>query len=406
MSTLSRLIQVGDGSDFDYNPDIVKIIDGKAQLTLTGEASSSFVQEYSFDPGTMIYDPTKLTFFGGKLQQLFVGGVYPETYASLPVWNIEDDFSYGVTIFGEIQRYILLTSTASPEINYVIDGKYWNGSAWVASDLSYAQSSTVAAINANLATLTPSSSFRVTVVFPQSTGSKFVDSTRLSYTGQSYPYVEGSQADFAITTKETYHTKEILSAQVLGDNISTRGYFTLEVDGVPYWFTGGAWQVSNENYLNYNDYTTFINNIASFDASAGIDYRIKCYLYRAFADTRTYSAIGTSFMFTPIAPDFSKTIIYGFAKNLLAEIPAEAAVKIHLSVSKPFILNGHLLYNEPVIIECDADGYIEKEVIPTGTQKLKWEIEITGLGKYLLGYAVVPDQESLDITTITFSKTR
>lgn len=150
------------------------------------------------------------------------------------------NFSY--TGLGEIQSLDNLTTTEGNSPRYTFEGQYWNGSAWVASDGSYAQANGKATAIANLPTLDMSGQTVVSlqVVWQDQNTQGSVDDLTLEYTGQFYP-LEGT-----LLTNPAFVARD-LSVFSATENkpANTEVRYAVEVNSVCMYWNGSAWAVSD-----------------------------------------------------------------------------------------------------------------------------------------------------------------
>lgn len=109
-----------------------------------------------FPPFLYDYDPTIIQLVGGTAQLIL-----PNTLGILTIQEL-----FTMNTFTSLTETV--TKTGADDVTYQmkVDGvlKYWNGSAWAASDGSYAQSNSVSVVNAHAATLVSSPPKTVQVV--------------------------------------------------------------------------------------------------------------------------------------------------------------------------------------------------------------------------------------------------
>jgi len=128
---------------------------------------------------------------------------------------------------GSIQA---LTNVIDSEVNsprLVMNGHYWTGTAWAASDGSWAQSNPIATVLANIATCPTAASFVVSIVFNAGASQMSVDDLTVTYTGQVY-----STTNPTIKPNGTIGMDSLATfAASLAAGGSDAVKFTLEVDG-------------------------------------------------------------------------------------------------------------------------------------------------------------------------------
>ena len=131
---------------------------------------------------------------------------------------------------------LALTSTGNEQ--FIVEGLYHNGSAWVVSDGSFAQSNPLATVLANFPALDviDETEISISIVFPDSNTQGSVDDLTLTYTGQQFPlapHILGNQV--AVFKEGVGFTSEEIAAAG-----STLKYVQC-VDGVEMYHNGSAW---------------------------------------------------------------------------------------------------------------------------------------------------------------------
>lgn len=86
---------------------------------------------------------------------------------------------------GTTQSFDAFATTEANSPRYVLNGEYWNGSAWVTSSDTYATASSKADVNANISTLTVSDTLIVKVITDNGASQMSVDDLTVTYTGQA-----------------------------------------------------------------------------------------------------------------------------------------------------------------------------------------------------------------------------
>ena len=99
--------------------------------------------------------------------------IYAETLITLP------EFHY--VGLESINKYLSFSITENYTPHYIIDGQYWSGSAWVASDNSYSQSNNISTFNTNLPTKTANDNPVIKIIFQSSNNQSNVTNLILTY---------------------------------------------------------------------------------------------------------------------------------------------------------------------------------------------------------------------------------
>jgi uncharacterized phiE125 gp8 family phage protein len=110
--------------------------------------------------------------------------IYKATNVDLP--DFEVDTGDGTLDLLAYTAFTAISVGCSGIPKYTLEGKYWNGSAWVTSDDTYAQANTAAEVNTNIASLTAGNTTSVTIHFQDSNTQSCVDNLEIDYTAESY----------------------------------------------------------------------------------------------------------------------------------------------------------------------------------------------------------------------------
>ena len=166
------------------------------------------------------------------------------------------------------------------EIHYTIEGKYWDGSSWVASDDSYSQSNTYSEIDSHIDSLSVAGQTSITIkaIFPNSNDQGMINYITISYTGQKYftdhPSIEINEQLIGTVVIGGWNSFNAI-VNVPGNDRVT---FVLSDDNGSTWkyWNGSSW-VTSPGYSQSNIYSDINDNISSFPISEGL--KIKIYLH-------------------------------------------------------------------------------------------------------------------------------
>lgn len=152
--------------------------------------------------------------------------LYVETLATLPA------FSYAGE--GAIQSLESIAATLSGNVGFILNGKYWNGSAWVNSSDTYATSCALADALANIASLDVAglTSLVVDVVFSAGTTQGLISAFSLEYTGQQLSGID-YEIHPTLIHRRVYlkqGSNPYYLAKTIEDNISTTTTITTDPD--------------------------------------------------------------------------------------------------------------------------------------------------------------------------------
>lgn len=215
---------------------------------------------------------------------------------------------------GLIQDYEGLTTTEQNMVRYIVNGKYWNGSAWATSLGTYATASPQADVNTNLPTLVANgtNSVAVKIVFGAGNIPAWVDDLTLAVTGQQYAVagrvkvVTGVQASSVSAFTETVvHT------------INTNLLYTIEQDGVEKYWNGAAWVVSDGSAAQSNTAPGLNTNLPSLPIPASNSViKLNMYFYtNAQNESALLNANTLTYVFGAALGAPNTTVVYGMIRD-------------------------------------------------------------------------------------------
>jgi hypothetical protein len=183
-------------------------------------------------------------------------------------------------IYGGIGAIASLDDAAISEAGnprYTVEGQYWNGSAWAASNGTYLQANDSATLAANLPSLDVygESAISWSAVFPDTNTLPSLDVFSLDYTGESLPQngtIETNSAFITNSITAFSATSTIPAGTVL------KFYAIVGLDTPMYW-DGSAWVVSNKTEAQTNDEATFNANINTL-VSDNVEVQLGVFLDR------------------------------------------------------------------------------------------------------------------------------
>ena len=251
-----------------------------------------------------------------------------------------------------------VTEVGSPR--YIIEGKYWSGVAWVASDNSYAQATDLATVNTSLSSFdtTGLTSITVKVVFPEDEViQSSVDSMVLNHMGQGYNISEPSITEAVGEAVDSLSNLVVVSSTPAGTDI--RFHFTL--NGQPRYWTGAAWADSDGSFAQSNSVADINTNLASFFnhiSPLGGTVKLVALLDSDGGDTPTLTTVSYSFSSWVAQVSLDKCELRGYIlDNCVAQVGATVTVK----TSKPYFLNDNAIsVNETAVT--NSVGYFELTV--------------------------------------------
>lgn len=329
--------------------------------------------------------------------------IYAASTVALP------NFSY--TGLGGVQSIDNASTVEVGTPRYIVGGKYWNGSAWVASNGTYAQANSLATALANFTSFNTGggTTLPVSLLFTDSNSLSSVDDFSVEVTGQKY------SPTGKITTNQSLNVQEILSfAANISIPTNTLLKFLLNINGQDKYWNGSAWVNSDGTIAQSNTYTEINTNIATLELTLNSNVKLVINMSTITnTDTPTITDMTLVYDFGGIDPAVAVCTVWGYYKDL-AGIPVEGAtVTISLSRTKnTYQEAASNIVDKPVVLITDVNGYFESDLIRSsefegtgGTYAIKIEKKAAKIktSKNSAGLPItfeVPDAEEMNITDL------
>jgi hypothetical protein len=262
---------------------------------------------------------------------------------------------------GAIQAFTAFATIEGDAPRYTLNSKYWGGAAWISSDNTYAQATSAADINTNIASFAATDSIVCRTIFTDINTQGYVDNLVLTYTGQVY-----STANPIIEIIGTIRLDGLegfveTSTKSGSDEIK----YILKKGTDYYYWSGSAWVVSNETYAQSNTAAEIETNKASF-ASIGIVSQVKLFLHSTAGSTTpqidnlqiTYNFFGADISIV------DKCIIWAYSINDDGTVN-QSRVKAKLSVDTVRYKDNVTIIAKDVFAVPNSTGYWEMELVDT-----------------------------------------
>jgi hypothetical protein len=297
---------------------------------------------------------------------------------------------------GTIKSFVSLsmTYTGSPRILLEVgrsgDKLYWNGSAWVVSDETYAQATDPTTFNTNCTSLTVDGENygQFTIVFPDSDTQSSVSELTATMNVDIYPTTNPT-----IEPDASFRTDEIESLVVTyvatgSDAVNC----VMKKEDTWYYWTGSAWTSTAGNlYAESSTVADAMANITTL-VSASEEVKIKFFLHSHDGTTSpSVSSALFTYSYGGDAPDVIDTCtVWGYMRNNDGTVNSSAfTVRLEKDVVK--YKTNTLIRSKEITVTPDDSAYFEVDLVETdnmdGSPKYIWEYA-TGQ----LEYCNVPNQ--------------
>lgn len=321
--------------------------------------------------------------------------IYAAATAALPL------FTYAGV--GDVQAWVSFGESDSGTPAYTLNGKYWNGTAWSASNGSYAQASPRATVAANIAALPAADTVQVAVVYQASNAQSNIGAMAIGFTGQIYPTSDPTIApNIPITMDELGGFTSTLTA---GGSDGVR--FFLQVGQTSQWWNGSAWAVSNGTYAQANDPATINTNGPALPISLGAFVTPVAVLHSATGAT-TPSLTNLHVTYDYFGPSFGQPnlcTVFGYVIDSTGA-PIVGAI-VTAAPAGTFFNQGLIQGQVPINATTNAMGYFSLTLSETTTAAVRVTFSVKYPGaagkSSVLGNALIPNAPSANIQALGFS---
>lgn len=320
--------------------------------------------------------------------------------------SLENTFSsLGPSTFQGINSISESGVTGSPK--YIIAGLYWNGSAWVASNGTYAQANTLSDVNTNCS-LIPVSSATITwkIVFPDS--ATMGQTSSFSASMQDIQYSTSGYVE-PVLPIETIDINSLLITSTEPSGTGVRA--CLKIDGIYKYWNGTTWTTSDGSYAQSNTQAQLVTGLPSLVISGTATIFIRWVLSSSVPNlTPILSESVISYEFGALPVSVSICTVYGFIKDISGNAISGVTVNFQLSRAQNQYTeaNQNIILNKVVSTTSDSAGLFSCQLIRNSefTEAITYKIILTkdGLTVNKAGTKdilfTVPDLETQDITDL------
>lgn len=293
---------------------------------------------------------------------------YSETLLELPLF-VEA---------GAIASLQSLSVLADAAVGYVLDDQYWDGVAWVVSDGSYAQSSLIADVNANIGDFSPAGdTLSVKVAFPETNDQQGIDLLEVSYTASRFPLM----AEVITPGLLMGGFVAALIAETVPANTEIR--HAVRRDGIYFYWDGTAWVEVAQADLSKTSSSVFLDVDANLSSMLGgsTPNLIEWVILLFTDDVKTSPSVeqlDLEYEYLVSSPQEPTGNLFGYVRDLSGN-PVEGAVVTvdRYGVNEYLEADGASICCKAVATT-DSTGYFSVRVI--------WSSKYDGDGMYTIKY--------------------
>ena len=298
------------------------------------------------------------------------------------------NFSY--SLLGVIKSLEAMSVTETGNVNYTVEGMYWTGTAWAASNGTRTQSNPLATITANLATLDVDGQTVISVqVFWEAGNVKnSVDDLTLTYTGQQFA------AEGTVLTNINFVANEIVlfeATEVKPANTDI-GYI-FEINGQNRWHDGTSFVNSDGTFAESLSLAEVIALLPFLPVGFNASIKILVVLVTANQDVSTpeIDNITVTYDFgalEPVAPIQSQ--VYGFLKDSENQpIVGATVTAVPNRPDEEYKEAASRVIAKTISKVTDSEGFFSMNLIISdefevgGAQKMRYVLSIAVVGQAL-----------------------
>lgn len=310
-------------------------------------------------------------------------------------------FSYSG--LGHILAYTAAAVTDTNAPGYILNGRYWDGFAWVTSNNTYAQTASAANVVANIASLPLSDTVVVKMITATSINTRMSASLfSITYTGQIYPLSNPTISPTLPLTLDQLTSFVAVSSASGSDAVQ----FYLLIGGTNYYWSGSAWVVSDATFAQSNTAADILANAATLPIEDGVYFTPYALLHSASGlTTPTLTSLTIVYDYfgpEPVGPNVCT--VFGYildeAKNIVA------GAKVTVNNPTTFFNQGIVEAQGPLVATTNSLGYFEITLAETETvsKKLTWTVVYPGTrGNFSFGKTTIPNSPTINFIDLEFS---
>jgi hypothetical protein len=333
-----------------------------------------------------------------NLEVGYTGNRYLATNVILPEMEHSD--------VGTIKLFNSFSTTESGSPRYTLqigrsgDYLYWNGSAWVVSDGSYAQANTATTFNSNCASLDVDEENygQFKIHFPESNTQSYVDELTANM-NVDIGYTTDAQK---ITVNTTFKGSELLTfLETATKPANTECKYTIEVDGQEKHYSGGL-QDSDGTYAQANTANEISTNIADFVTTRST-IRLYTFLYTSDDQVRPEIDINT-ITYDSVLPNPSLSTLIELEGFIYTPLGASSNTLVKIRPYQAGFVNEGVFmhYGWTDIGYTNSDGWFEASIYINPSASLLYELKI-GRQSYIVDLSTETGLVDLSTLTLTHS---
>ena len=279
--------------------------------------------------------------------------------------NKVDGPNFTYTGVGTVQSVDNGSVVESGAPRYIVGGQYWNGSAWAASNGTYAQANSFATALANFGSFDAGGGGILpwSIVFDDSNTLSSVDSFSVEVTGQIYPTSNPNILATLGLGQTVLRGMSEVSIKSGSDEIK----YTLRYSGVDHYISGGTLVASNGTYAQAST-AAEIDAACPLDIDPDAEVQLRSFIHSENGQTTPeLESVTLEYDLWVSQVDPGECVIYGYVLDNMA--PVQDAV-VTIKTLAPFFRNGNLISVNEAIVSGD-NGYYSLTLPVTAPLQVK-----------------------------------
>lgn len=265
---------------------------------------------------------------------------------------------------GALEGFTGFSTVQSGNIQFNVDGMYWDGGAWAISDDSSSEMNDAATINSNIATLPQTGTTTVKARTQNTNDTQFVDDLTITFDAEGYsPFDPTVLQNSTVLADELEGFVETTASKPSGSDIK----YTIVLNSQQNYFDGANWVNSDGTFLQSNTAAEIESNKTSLDISSGANLKVNAFLHSddgSVTPTLTTVTVSYSFFINPTNPP--ECLVYGWALDMEGNGDLGATISAFVPGNGGFFHGNNLVFVQSETT-ADVNGYWEMSLVETET---------------------------------------
>ena len=404
---------------------------GGRELTTTSSIVSGNYTFMRFDGQSKFHVKNFMYQEGIKYDSDFT---YSETLPANPfIESSENILSGTYEAVGDVTDYVTLTAGNNQNARFTVNGQWYNGASWVASNGSYTQATEASAMDLSLLAVNDND-YSVDLVFPDSSTQGYLEAAQFDFNGEAFESAISAttNASFPVTSFNSFVSSYYVPSDYTGVG------FTFLIGSISYYFNvnSQSWQQSDNSINQINTPEQLTESVLALLNVPGL-FKLTTFLYSLNdpslghqgleSPSITLASIDFNYTIPSLAPP-SECLLYGLDRTVCTDPAVDSeTIEYYMVIDNPktFFHGNTIVRKSTCRIEVtgpaavQAHAFYETETISgvDGDYKYRFGMETVRISTDArgnenrsssidwLGYAIVPNQNEYLIGDLVYSDT-